>query len=80
MPMTLTKGAQATAPLPRRWRVWCHALDAEEKALQDVMAPDAWVKGGHLFVGVFETQKWTAAWAPGGWLSCELMPSDDLSK
>jgi len=74
MPMTLAR--------PRRWRVWVPAgTDVEPEfdgAMVSAEGPDAWVKGGHLFVGDIKTQQWSKAWAPGGWLSCELMPSDDL--
>ena len=66
------------APAARRWQIWTPGTP--EEVLMDVSGPDAWVKGGHLFVGVQKTQEWTHAWAPGGWLSIELVESADEAR
>ena len=60
----------------RRWRVWIPGPDVNDVPVL-ASGPAAWVKAGHLFIGVFETQQWTKAWAPGGWLSVELMEGPD---
>jgi len=59
-------------PGERSWLVWIPGPEAIDLAVK-ATGPDAWVKGGHLFVGVEQTQAWTMAWAPGGWLSIQLM-------